>query len=66
MFYSVHSPGKRCKPTFEVLRRLVSKHTVVCLQEVHGCLGDLDTLRSELPGVHVFGSFVDSESAGGV
>ncbi|CAK0837596.1 unnamed protein product, partial [Prorocentrum cordatum] len=66
LFYSIHSPISRSKPTFDVARRLMGKRSIARVQGVHGCPGDLRTLRSELPDVEVFGSFDSSECAGGI
>jgi hypothetical protein len=50
----------------QVLQELLRSSQLVCLQEVHGCLGDLATLAIEAPSFLHFGSFASSPAVGGV
>ena len=45
---------------------LAMSHDVACLQEVHGCEGDLSSLGCYIPNHLLCGSFCSSRAAGGV
>ena len=58
--------GSRAKRKFGEVKRLCAKHTIVHLQETHGCIGDLQTLEREVGSHRAFGSFDSSPGVGGV
>ena len=56
----------RAQGKFRELQRLVRDHFVVFLQETHGELGDLDTLRRVFPDCRAVASFGPHPGVGGV
>ena len=51
---------------FQSQAKIWGSEEVVCQQETHGCIGDLQTLEREVGSHRAFGSFDSSPGVGGV
>eukprot|EP00959_Pyramimonas_sp_CCMP1952_P148914 3115307-Pyramimonas_sp.AAC.1 len=65
LFNSVWSDHSLARKKVASVKRLVSRHQVVCLQETRGSQKELALLLHELHGVRGFGTFFENRDAGG-
>jgi exonuclease III len=66
LFGSIHTAQARNISKFHRFQRLVSRGSVVCIQESHGSIADLNTLDMECPSHMHWGSFGVRAAVGGV